>query len=171
VRVNERYRDFSTVSCLLQLWTPAFASQTARCSKPGSTATASMFGPIQVTCPAGIGSTCTLNISLDAKASQSEDGGEPGATGTGFLRFLVDGAAPNIGPADTDGRYIFARDVTEYSYYPTRQSYPASVVATVTNSSSQNHTIVVEIGCWKGINTSCRATAFSSTMRVDVFEP
>jgi hypothetical protein len=43
------------------------ASKTAQCSKPGCIATASMFGPIQVTCPAAIGSTCTLHISLDAK--------------------------------------------------------------------------------------------------------
>jgi hypothetical protein len=147
------------------------ASNTAQCSKPGCVATASMLGPIQVTCPAAIGSTCTLHISLDAKAAQSENSGEPGATGTGFFRFLVDGVAPSIGPTGKDGTYIFAKDVTEYSYYPTRQSYPASVVAGVTNSSSQNHTITVDIGCWKGINSGCHATAYWSTMRIDVFEP
>jgi hypothetical protein len=147
------------------------ASKTAQCSKPGCIATASMFGPIQVTCPAAIGSTCTLYISLDAKASQSENSGGPGVTGTGFFRFLVDGAAPSIGPTDTDGSYIFAQDVTEYFRFPTRQSYSASVVAGVTNSSSQNHAIVVDIGCRTGINTGCKATAFWSTMRVDVFEP
>jgi len=150
---------------------------TAKCGISGCHAITSMFSPIQVTCPAAMGKTCTFHISLDAKASVFAVCGfqcAPGSSGTGFYRFLVDDAAPTIGPTDNFGDYLFARRVVTFNppNGPSRESHPASVVAGVTNSTSNSHTFTVSLGCRdEDRQSGCEATTFWSTMRVDVFEP
>jgi hypothetical protein len=138
---------------------------TARCGQSGCRSRAPIFAAIPVTCPAAIGQTCTFHISLDAKISL--DNGWPT-----FYQFLVDGAAPTIGPTAADGTYIFQDNATTLKGLPLRQSFPASVVATVTNSSSNDHTITVYLGCIDSFRIGgCETTAHSRSMRVDVFEP
>ena len=134
---------------------------TAECRKTGCSATRSMFAPISVICPAAAEQTCTFHISVDAKVFLFS-GAE------GFYQFLVDGLAPTIGPTSEEGRYLFV----DACCLPPRQGYPAAVVTTVTNSSSNSHTIALNVGCADTDDTGgCAATAHSSTMRVDVFEP
>jgi hypothetical protein len=146
----------------------------AKCGKAGCRATAPMLASIPVTCPAATGATCTFHISLDAKVDvqfpcSSECSG-PGSE-TSF-QFLIDGAAPMPGPTDNAGYYIFSKFETSDTGFPSRQSYPASVVATVTNSSSQNHVINVNLKCFDAYHAfGCGIVARWSTMRVDVFEP
>jgi hypothetical protein len=159
-------------------------SVTANCGRTGCRVTKSMFAPISVTCPAATGQTCTFHISMDTKTSASyRCGSKNGCFGPGpttFYQFLVDGTAPTIGPTETNGDYIVGRNVFTDSddggtfgwNFITRQNYPASVLATVTNSSSNNHTIAVSVGCADTLPAfGCEATALSTTMRVDVFEP
>jgi hypothetical protein len=136
----------------------------ANCVDGGCRAKKAMFAPITVMCPADIGKTCTFHVSLDTKAEIS-------FVDDGFYQFLVDGVAPVPGPTFDGGFYRFVRFQQTNSIGPTRQSYPATVVATVTNTNSQNHTIVVSIACKDENGDGCTATAYQSTMRVDVFEP
>ena len=149
----------------------------AKCGKLGCTAKTPMLKSIPVTCPAAIGQTCTFHIALDAKVSLTFPcGGEcTGPSPTTSYQFLVDGLAPTIGPTDGEGDYLFARNVqtdSQSSPYFSRQSFTASVIATVTNTNSNNHTIDVNIGCHDTVGDGgCEAVAHSSTMRVDVFEP
>jgi hypothetical protein len=123
-----------------------------------------MFAPIPVICPADIGKTCTFHVSLDAKVEIS-------FVDDGFYQFLVDDAVPFPGPTLEGGYYRFVRFQQTNSIGPTRLSYPASLVATVTNTNSQNHTIVVSIACQDEDGDGCTATVYHSTMRVDVFQP
>src|ERR1700688_3761602 len=58
-----------------------------------------------------------------------------------MMAFTVDDTVP--GPTLAGGYYRFVRFQHTQSIGPTRLSYPASLVATVTNTSSHNHTIVV----------------------------
>jgi hypothetical protein len=121
--------------------------------------------------------TGLLRLPSDVTAQADVLGPSP----SGFYQFLVDGVAPNIGPTDPNGDYIF--EISAYTVssnavgtIETRQSYPASAVANVTNSVSNNHTISVSVGCHdvngEGNGTNgCAAAAHWSTMRVDVFEP
>ncbi|MGD0182252.1 MAG: hypothetical protein ABSC15_20760 [Terriglobales bacterium] len=149
-------------------------SATAKCGTVGCSARASWFGPISITCPAPTGQTCTFHISLDAKTTIVLGGHGGGSGSIGSYQFLVDGAAPTIGPTDKNGDYLFERDVYTVST-PTdasRQSYPASVLATVTNSNSNGHAIALGLGCKDiGNEGGCQTTAHWTTMRVDVFEP
>jgi len=154
---------------------------TVQCEKTGCRAKTPMFAPIAVTCPAATGQTCTFHISLDTKTSISFRCGQQGCFGAGpigFYQFLVDGAAPTMGPTDENGNYLFAKNVFTYSddgggdSFVSRQSYPASVMTTVTNSNSNSHTIIVNFGCSDANKVGgCEATAHWTTMRVDVFEP
>jgi len=138
---------------------------TAMCSKTGCYATKRMFAPVSVICPAPNAQTCTLHISLDAKTTVV-------SSVTSFYQLLVDGAAPTIGPTGEHGGYIFAQNAVLAQGSPLLRSYPASVVATVRNSSSNNHTIVLKIGCGDTNNFGgCMTEANSSTLRVDVFRP
>jgi hypothetical protein len=153
-------------------------SSTAKCLETGCVAKAPMFAPLSITCPAAMGATCTLHISLDSKLSLAD-----GCVGSctvrapeSFFQFLIDGKAPTIGPTDESGDYIFAWNLItagDISHGPLiRQSYPASVLAGVTNSGSESHTITVNIGCRETNGDSgCEAIARWTTMRVDVFEP
>jgi hypothetical protein len=150
---------------------------TAQCGTSGCTAKTSMFAPISVACPAATGHTCTFHISLDTKTSISFPCG-PGCEEwgpTGFFQFLVDGAAPTIGPTDKSGNYIIAKNVVTWSIgspFEVRQSYPASVLASVTNGTDNHHSIAVSVGCTDTVpEGGCQAIAHCSTMRVDVFEP
>lgn len=150
-------------------------SATANCGKSGCRAKTPMFAPVSVLCPAATGKTCTFHISLDAKTSI---GGLPCSlcyeqpAPVGFYQFLVDGVAPTIGPTDKNGVYWFEKDAVSDPFLPVRQSYSASILASVTNSNSNSHTIALNVGCWDDGNIgSCGATAHWSTMRVDVFEP
>jgi hypothetical protein len=147
-------------------------SATAECSGNLCGAQTSMLAPISVICPAATGQTCTFHISLDAKVSIYTSGGGAGGGPAGFYQFLVDGAAPTIGPT-YKGYYLFEKNGYTTGDVPdsVRLSYPASVVATVTNSSSNSHIINVSVGCRALNSPSCGATAHWSTMRVDVFEP
>jgi hypothetical protein len=148
---------------------------TAKCGRNGCVATTSMLAPVPVTCPAATGQTCTFHISLEARTAV----GFPAAckcsaaAPAGLYQFLIDGAPPTIGPTSVEGNYVFERWAYTSSI-PERaiQSYPASVLTTVTNSSSNSHTIAVNLGCQDSNgNGGCAATAQSVTMRVDVFEP
>jgi hypothetical protein len=148
--------------------------ETAACKSGGCRAQASMLPPVMVVCPAASGKTCTFHISLDAKTSVSTRGGRTGSGSKGFYQFLADGLPPTIGPTDGNGYYLFERsvyttgDVSDSSL----QSYPASVVTVVANSTSDSHTIKEDFGCQDITNAGgCRATVHSITMRVDVFEP
>jgi hypothetical protein len=150
-------------------------SATAKCKGSGCSAKTAMFAPIPVTCPAASGQTCTFHISLDAKTTIVLGCGNCAGSGsTGFYQFLVDDAAPTIGPTDKEGNYLFER----YAYSgglpggASRQSYPASLLTTVTNSNSNSHTITLRVGCRDvGKLGGCQSTTNWSTMRVDVFEP
>jgi hypothetical protein len=155
---------------------------TAKCGSAGCRAKTSMFAPISVICPAATAQTCTFHISLDTKTTISYRCGQNAgcfeAGPTGFYQFLVDSAAPTIGPTDGNGDYLFETNAWIGSANGSgprprmRQSYAASVLGAVTNSSSNNHTIVVNVGCSDTQKAGgCIATAHWSTMRVDVFEP
>lgn len=152
---------------------------TANCDKGGCTARSPMLQSIPVTCPAATGKTCTLHIELEAKVATSFPGkaSDFGPGPAAFYQFSVDGAPPTPGPTDAKGNYLFSRSVSTYSVGSksglfNRQSYPASVVATVTNTSSSNHTIDVNLICQaENKETGCVADGGWSTMRVDVFEP
>jgi len=149
-------------------------TSTAKCGTSGCRARTQMLVPISVTCPAPTGQTCTFHISLDAKVSAVLPCNCGAGQQISFYQFLVDGAAPTIGPTDKEGDYLFERSVYTYgpAQYASRQSYPASVVATVTNSKSNSHTIAVNLGCDDYYpEGGCETTAYWSTMRVDVFEP
>jgi hypothetical protein len=132
-----------------------------------------MFKPIHVTCPAGFGKTCTLNVALVAKTFVFPC--ESGCTGgnEGMYQFLIDGKAPVPGPTDDKGFYVFSiYGVGFYSPYDTRVSYPASIVGKVTNLRSKDHKIAVSVSCADVTRLSlCEASAHWSTMRIDVFEP
>ncbi len=152
---------------------------TAKCDTVGCSTSTPMLVSIPVTCPAATGQTCTFHISLDAKIDVSFPCDfECYATGpeTSY-RFLVDGTAPNPGPTDAKGNYLFGNNVGAVSEntgkaFLSRQSYPASVVATVTNTTSGNHTIDVNLECAdKSMFGGCMASAHWSTMKVDVYEP
>jgi|HubBroStandDraft_1064217.scaffolds.fasta_scaffold87163_2 hypothetical protein len=151
---------------------------TAQCGTTGCHATKSMFASIPVTCPTAAGKTCTFHISLDTKTSIEFPCGagceEWGPLG--FYQFLVDGIAPSIGPTSKNGNYIISKNVVTWSSgspFEARQSYPASVLAGVTNASANaRHLITVSVGCADIVlEGGCSATAYWSTMRVDVFEP
>ena len=151
---------------------------TAKCGKPGCTAKTPILKAIPVTCPAAIGQTCTFHIAFDAKVSLTFPcaGDCAGPSPTTSYQFLVDGLAPAIGPTDGQGDYQFASNVETVSHFVpfhfSRQSFAASVIATVTNTNSNNHTIDVNIRCHDtAAEGGCEAIAHWSTMRVDVFEP
>jgi hypothetical protein len=140
-------------------------SATAQCGNFFCNVKTPMFATIPVICPAATGQTCTFHISLDTKISENS-----GATS--FYQFLVDGAPPTIGPTFKNGVYIVEGSYANLGAAPLVQSAPASVLTTVTNSNSNNHTIVVNLGCFDGdTQGGCQTTAHASTMRVDVFEP
>jgi hypothetical protein len=136
----------------------------ASCTGSSCRAKKQMFAPITITCPAVIGQTCTFHIALDATAAVS-------FLDEGFYQFLVDGTAPAPGPTIGQGFYLFVKFQQTNSIGPNEVSYPASVVATVTNTTSQNHTIAVGIACTDVDGDGCTANADHSTMRVDVFQP
>jgi hypothetical protein len=149
-------------------------SATAECRHTGCRARTSMFAPVPVTCPAASGQTCTFHISLDAKVTTDFYGYEGCCAygPTGFYQVLVDGAAPTIGPTSPNGDYIFQENVVTNHYARNRQSVTASLIAGVTNSGANSHTISLSLGCQDTPrNGGCRATVHWSTMRVDVFEP
>ena len=153
---------------------------TANCGRKGCRVLKSMFAPISVACPAATGQTCTFHISMTTKTEVSFRCGGQQCFGGGpiaFYQFLVDGVAPTIGPTDANGDYIIAKNVFTTSddkggSFQSLQNYPASVLASVTNSSSNNHTIAVSVGCRDSLLVfGCEATALTTTLRVDVFEP
>ena len=157
---------------------------TARCSKAGCSDKQSMLSSIPVTCPAALGKTCTFHILLDAKVEVTFGCGGQFCDGPGpqaSYQFLVDGTVPSPGPVAPDGEYLFSRSTWTASeewgkdfgdLLFDRQSHGASVVATVTNTSSTNHTVDVNLLCKDKVKDGgCRVAAHHSTMRVDVFEP
>jgi hypothetical protein len=147
---------------------------TAKCDKKGCTAHAPMLKSIPVTCPAPIGQTCTFHIALDARIALTTEGSICfGTSGSNSYQFLVDGAPPTIGPIDPAGNYLFALNVTACPEgLGSSQSFPASVISTVTNTNSNSHTIDLNLVCRDSIKQGgCEAISHNSTMRVDVFEP
>jgi hypothetical protein len=158
---------------------------TAKCTGKNCVARVPMLKSIPVTCPAAIGKTCTFHIALDTKVELSFDLAFSGCaaplTGLTAYQFLVDGAPPTVGPIDAAGNYVFAEnidscteDTRRFNAF-VRQSFPASVIATVTNTSSTDHTIDVNLVSSNTSGTETvlgvEAIAHNSTMRVDVFEP
>src|SRR5580704_16298018 len=129
---------------------------TAKCKTTNCTASAPMLSSIPVTCPAATGKTCTFHIQLDTKVETSfHCSAGKGCFGAGpktSFQFLVDGSSPVPGPVEGEGYYLFGSGVFTNSgdsgkSFLTRQSYPASVVSTVTNTSSSNHTVGVNLAC------------------------
>lgn len=148
----------------------------AECARTNCRAITAMLDAIPVTCPGGAGQTCTLHIVLDAKVSTQPYcfNGCGGLAGTGFYRFLVDGAPPDLGPTGKNGGYLLEDNVwgAGNPYPPVRQSLPASVFATVTNGASDQHTIAVAIGCEDTVpNGGCQIASHQGTMRIDAFQP
>jgi len=149
---------------------------TAKCGTPSCTAKTPMLKSIPVTCPAAIGHTCTVHIAFDAKVSLGSICTMcEGPASVAAYQFLVDGVPPTIGPTDSHGNYLFADNVITDGKVQegrsNRQSYPASVIAAVTNTSSPGHLIDVNLLCRGNGFGGCAAVAHWSTMRVDVFEP
>jgi hypothetical protein len=160
---------------------------TARCDRANCVVRVPMLKSIPVTCPAATGKTCTFHISLDAKVALSYNwqvngfGGCFNLSGSTGYQFLVDGAPLTVGPLDPHDSYLIAQNVFTCSeqvggpLYFTRQSFPASVITTVTNTNGNSHTIDVNLSCASTSQdqflTGCEAIAHNSTMRVDVFEP
>lgn len=148
-----------------------------KCGRENCRAVTSMLEPIPVTCPGSSGQTCTLHISLDVKVSlATPPGSSIGPGGSGFYQFLVDNAAPNIGPTGPNGGYLLEANVwTDPNPFAVRQSLSASVLAGVTNTESNSHTIAVNIGCrdldHKLPYPGCEIASHQGTMRVDVFQP
>jgi len=130
-----------------------------------------LLDSIPVTCPGVTGQTCTLHIALDLKVSMSPESN--GTPGSGFYQFLVDGAAPDLGPTGKNGVYLLEQNVYSFPGYPPNlQSFPSSVLATVTNSASDQHTISVRIGCKEnGNGPGCKINTHHGTMRIDAFQP
>lgn len=146
------------------------------CAPPGCNAEAPILTSVPVTCPAAKGGTCTFHILFDAKVTSDIPGCGNGCLGssgaTNFYQFLVDSAAPMPGPTNRYGWYVFGRSVFSEDPSHSQISYPASVVAKVTNFSSQKHLIEVNLGCVDSLKyRGCKAVARKSTLRVDVFEP
>jgi hypothetical protein len=152
-------------------------SATARCAFTGCSAKTPMFASIPVGCPAATGQTCTFHISLDTKTSiQLPPSCQCLGSGpTGFFQFSIDGVAPTIGPTDANGHYLFEANgytANLIGHQAARLSYSASVITAVTNSGSNTHTIVLNVGCSDALKEGgCGVTTHWSTMRVDVFEP
>jgi hypothetical protein len=152
------------------------SSATAKCVKAGCAAQAPILTAIPVNCPAAIGGTCTFHIALDSRIDValpclgSDCTGSSGARNS--YQFLVDGKPPVPGPTDAQGYYVFAKVVWSVTAFPSRYPFPATIVASVTNISSQDHTIDVNLQCVDVFKFSgCGLIAASTTMRVDVFEP
>lgn len=144
---------------------------TAKCYGNGCSAEKKYLTSIPVTCPAGSGKTCTFHIALDVKVDigTPENGSAEGTLG--FYRFLLDGAAPTVGPTGPHGGYLFEKNIytnSENSSAALRLNYPASVV---TSTASGNHTIDVYVGCTDTGNGGCALTGRWGTMRIDIFEP
>jgi hypothetical protein len=145
------------------------------CLKAGCSVKAPVLTSIPVTCPAAIGATCTFHIALNATVTVAllQCSGCSGTSiPTNTYQFLVDGSAPSPGPTDAQGNYIFSANIVTDSLFPSVAQYPAIVVATVTNSNSQDHVIDPNVGCLdEGNDFGCGLTVNRSSMRVDVFEP
>jgi hypothetical protein len=143
------------------------------CLKAGCSVKAPVLTAIHVTCPAAIGATCIFHIALNATVTVALQLCCSGTSiPTNIYQFLVDGSAPSPGPTDAQGNYIFSANIATDSLAPSVAQYPADVVATVTNSDSQDHVIDLNVGCVdEGKDAGCGLTVNRSTMRVDVFEP
>lgn len=147
----------------------------AQCHKAGCKVKRPMLTSIPVTCPAAIGATCTFQISLDTTISVeipcSNCSGVSDSVNS--YQFLMDGVAPTPGPTDEHGDYIFSEYVTSAAApVVSRHPYPTSILATVTNSSSQNHALNVNLQCHDLLHgRGCGLAAHWSTVRIDVFEP
>jgi len=154
------------------------SSVTVKCLKPECSAQSQLLRAIPMTCPAAIGGTCTFHIALDSRIDVALPCGGldclGASQGLNSYQFLVDGAPPVPGPTDEQGYYLFSKNAFSDTNRPSRQPYTAMIVATVTNSDSQNHTIDVNLQCTNAQNltgSGCGLIAHSAQMRVDVFEP
>jgi hypothetical protein len=153
----------------------------AGCTGYGCQGMTPLLASIPVTCPAATRQTCTFHISLETKVATTfpcMGGTCPGPGPEGLYQFLIDGAAPTVGPTNPNGEYTFEMGVfttatNSGDQLHARQGYPASVVTSVTNTSSNSHTISVSVGCADADSElgGCGAITHWSTMRVDVFEP
>jgi hypothetical protein len=130
-----------------------------------------LLDAIPVTCPGGPGQVCTLHVVLDAKVSMPRNNGNAGSKG--FFQFLIDGATPDLGPTGKNGVYPIEQYViSDGGNFASRQTFAASILATVTNSSSDQHTVSVKIGCEDTSSTffGCEIDSHPGTMRIDAFE-
>ena len=148
-------------------------SALVNCTQAGCKAEKAILKSVPVSCPAPNGKTCTFHISFDAKVAVGLPCGGQGCLGTSgatnYFRFLIDGSSPNPGPTDEHGLYRFGVNVMSETNYPARQPYAASVLGTVTNG---DHLIDISLRCVDTLKFyGCKAEAFNSTLRVDVFMP
>jgi hypothetical protein len=143
------------------------SKQDASCNTIGCKAFSPLVPISSIVCPAPANQTCTYHI-----LAQGLLGGTLG--NTMLFRFFIDRAAPNPGPTYPDGTVVlfflhhFVDDLSSDSFMS------SGVSGTVTNSiDNQAHVIRVDFGC---ANTAtdeqgCGASAFESSVRIDVFRP
>jgi hypothetical protein len=143
------------------------SGQDAICNTSGCKAFSPLVPISSIVCPALANQTCTYHILAQGLLD--------GTLGNLILfRFFIDRAAPNPGPTYPDGTVVlfslhhFVDDLSSSSFMS------SGVSGTVTNSiDNQAHVIRVDFGC-SAINTDdqgCRASAFESSVRIDVFRP
>jgi hypothetical protein len=103
----------------------------AKCRQAGCSAKAPMFAPVTVTCPAATGQTCTFHISLDAEVALMETCDRCPGSGTLCFQFLIDDAAPTIGPTNPNGLYLFTKNIVNTGGIDGRQAFSASGLGVV----------------------------------------
>lgn len=87
-------------------------------------------------------------------------------TAAGFIKFLVDGAAPSPGPTDPSGFLtwsLYAEGFDEHSFAAT---------ATVTNTSlNQAHTVEADLGCEDILNGGCSEYIDLANLSIEAYKP
>lgn len=132
------------------------------------------FAPIyleSIVCPRPAGAMCTYQITIH---SQSNAGSNDKTMGEeGVYQFLVDGAAPSPGPvANGCACYAWSGASRQFSLTVRGTSY--AVTATVTNTtSSQVHSIAVNIGCneIQGNTSGCFAGSGFANLAIATYFP
>ncbi|MBA3916406.1 MAG: hypothetical protein H0X25_21690 [Acidobacteriales bacterium] len=144
---------------------------TETCSEIGCFVRADVVGPVTIHCPVDIGKTCTFHINLSAQTNVS--------TGDlGYYQFLVDGIAPSPSQTDSFGYYPFLNHVSSIGAPPpyyTAQNVSIGLIASVTNTDSQDHTLLLGFACRDTPHSYqpgiCRISSNLVEVRLDTFLP
>jgi hypothetical protein len=141
---------------------------TASCASHNCFGTARVFSPspLNVVCPAVLGGTCTYYIDLESQVEVS-------TSECGLFKFLVDGIAPNPGPTDSKGFFVWLNNDPQSGVITPYEARSYAVVATVKNNTSANqaHLIEVDIGCQATSGSSCAASIDFATLQIGVYRP